>query len=67
MSVFMRREQGRDEFVISLFHMVAFAALMTAGLKFVSTGRTIVLGCTTPLWVASGAWLCATHWAVTKR
>jgi drug/metabolite transporter (DMT)-like permease len=43
--------------VISLFHMVAFAALMTAGLKFVSAGRTIVLGYTTPLWVAPGAWL----------
>src|SRR5262245_33697422 len=38
--------------VISLFHMVAFAALMTAGLKHVSAGRTIVLGYTTPLWVA---------------
>ena len=43
--------------VISLFHMVGFAALMTAGLKYVSAGRTIVLGYTTPLWVAPGAWL----------
>lgn len=43
--------------VISLFHMVAFAALMTAGLKYVSAGRTIVLGYTTPLWVAPTAWL----------
>ncbi len=42
---------------ISLFHMVAFAALMTAGLKYVPAGRTIVLGYTTPLWVAPGAWL----------
>jgi len=42
--------------VISLFHMVAFAALMTAGLKYVSAGRSIVLGYTTPLWVAPGAW-----------
>lgn len=41
--------------VISLFHMVAFAALMTAGLKYVSAGRSIVLGYTTPLWVAPAA------------
>lgn len=43
--------------VISLFHMVGFAALMTAGLKYVPAGRAIVLGYTTPLWVAPGAWL----------
>ncbi|MBN9580916.1 MAG: DMT family transporter [Afipia sp.] len=43
--------------VISLFHMVGFAALMTAGLKHVTAGRAIVLGYTTPLWVAPGAWL----------
>lgn len=43
--------------VISLFHMVAFAALMTAGLQYVSAGRSIVLGYTTPLWVAPAAWL----------
>ncbi len=43
--------------VISLFHMVAFASLMTAGLSYVSAGRTIVLGYTTPLWVAPAAWL----------
>lgn len=42
---------------ISLFHMVAFAALMTAGLQYVSAGRTIVLGYTTPLWVVPAAWL----------
>ena len=42
---------------ISLFHMVAFSALMTAGLKYVPVGRSIVLGYTTPLWVAPGAWL----------
>ena len=39
---------------ISLFHMVAFSALMTAGLKYVPVGRSIVLGYTTPLWVALG-------------
>ena len=42
---------------IGIFHMVAFAALMTAGLKYVPAGRSIVLGYTTPLWVAPGAWL----------
>lgn len=42
--------------VISLFHMVAFAALMSAGLKYVPVGRSIVLGYTTPLWVAPAAW-----------
>lgn len=44
--------------VISLFHMVAFAALMTAGLKHVAAGRSILLAYTTPLWVAPAAWLC---------
>jgi len=43
--------------VISLFHMVAFAALMTAGLTYGSAGRAIVLGYTTPLWVAPAAFL----------
>jgi drug/metabolite transporter (DMT)-like permease len=43
--------------VISLFHMVIFASLMTAGLKYVPVGRSIVLGYTTPLWVAPAAWL----------
>ncbi len=43
--------------VISLFHMVVFAALMTTGLKYVPVGRSIVLGYTTPLWVAPAAWL----------
>lgn len=43
--------------VIALFHMAAFAALMTAGLKHVSAGRTIILGYTTPLWVAPAAWM----------
>jgi drug/metabolite transporter (DMT)-like permease len=43
--------------VISLFHMAAFAALMAAGLKYVPVGRSVVLGYTTPLWVAPAAWL----------
>lgn len=41
---------------ISMFHMVAFSALMTAGLQYVSVGRSVVLGYTTPLWVAPAAW-----------
>ncbi|MGE8126684.1 DMT family transporter [Methylobacterium sp. NPDC080182] len=44
--------------VIALFHMVAFAGLMTAGLVFVPASRAIVLGYTTPLWVAPAAFLC---------
>lgn len=43
--------------VIALFHMVAFAGLMTAGLVFVPASSAIVLGYTTPLWVAPAAFL----------
>lgn len=43
--------------VISLFHMTAFAVLMTIGLKYLPAGRAIVLGYTTPLWVAPTAWI----------
>lgn len=43
--------------VISVFHMVAFSALTAAGLKYVTVGRSIVLGYTTPLWVAPAAWI----------
>jgi len=50
------RNDTRVVLVISLFHMVAFAALMTIALKYVSAGRTIVLGYTTPLWVIPAAW-----------
>lgn len=42
---------------IGFFHMVAFSALMAAGLKYVPAGRSVVLGYTTPLWVTPGAWL----------
>lgn len=42
---------------ITLLHMVAFSALVAFGLRFVPVGRSIVLGYTTPLWVAPGAWL----------
>lgn len=43
--------------VIALFHMVAFASLMTAGLVFIPASRAIVLSYTTPLWVAPAAFL----------
>jgi drug/metabolite transporter (DMT)-like permease len=43
--------------VITVFHMVAFSALVAFSLQFVAVGRSIVLGYTTPLWVAPGAWL----------
>ncbi|MEI6003397.1 DMT family transporter [Paraburkholderia bengalensis] len=42
---------------VSVLHMVAFSTLVALGLKFVPLGRSIVLGYTTPLWVAPGAWL----------
>lgn len=42
---------------ISLLHMTLYAALMTIGLKYVPAGRAILLGYTTPLWVAPVAWL----------
>ncbi|KST57331.1 hypothetical protein AO398_25155 [Methylobacterium sp. GXS13] len=43
--------------VLGRFHMTAFAAFMTAGLALVPAGRAIVLGYTTPLWVAPAAFL----------
>lgn len=44
-------------FVASIFHMVAFSALVAFGLQFAAVGRSIVLGYTTPLWVMPAAWL----------
>ena len=44
-------------FVNSIFHMVAFSALVAFGLQFAAVGRSIVLGYTTPLWVIPAAWL----------
>src|SRR5258708_31692630 len=35
--------------------MVAFCAVVATGLQFVRAGRAIVLGYTTPIWVAFGA------------
>jgi drug/metabolite transporter (DMT)-like permease len=40
---------------VALLHMVAFAGLVSLGLQFVSAGRSVVLGYTTPLWVTLGA------------
>lgn len=42
---------------VAVLHMGAFAALVAFGLQFVAVGRSIVLGYTTPLWVAPAAWL----------
>jgi drug/metabolite transporter (DMT)-like permease len=44
-------------FITSLFHMVAFSALVAYGLQFAAVGRSVVLGYTTPLWVMPAAWL----------
>jgi drug/metabolite transporter (DMT)-like permease len=42
---------------IALLHMVAFATLIAMGMQFVSASRAVVLGYTTPLWVAPLAYL----------
>jgi drug/metabolite transporter (DMT)-like permease len=52
-----RRGDWPIVFGISLLHMVAYAALIAFGLQYVSAGRSIVLGYTTPLWVVPGALL----------
>ena len=41
--------------VVGLFHMAIFSTLVAFGLQLVPVGRSIVLGYTTPLWVAPGA------------
>ena len=40
---------------ITVLHMVGFTVLAFVGLSFVSTGRSVVLSYTTPLWVMPGA------------
>jgi drug/metabolite transporter (DMT)-like permease len=40
---------------VGLLHMVAFATLVAFGLRFVPASQAIVLGYTTPLWVAAMA------------
>ena len=42
---------------VAILHMGAFAVLTAFGLQLVPAGRSIVLGYTTPLWVAPAAWL----------
>jgi len=42
---------------VAVLHMGAFSALVGFGLQYVPVGRSIVLGYTTPLWVAPAAWL----------
>ncbi|MEO6840379.1 MAG: DMT family transporter [Bradyrhizobium sp.] len=42
---------------VAILHMSAFSALVAFGLQLVPVGRSIVLGYTTPLWVAPAAWL----------
>ena len=51
----------------SILHLVAFSALVAAGLQFVPAGRAIVLGYTTPLWVAIGASLFLSEDVTRKR
>jgi drug/metabolite transporter (DMT)-like permease len=54
-------------FCTSILHLVAFSALVAAGLQFVPAGRAIVLGYTTPLWVAIGApCSCRSHHAAAR-
>jgi drug/metabolite transporter (DMT)-like permease len=42
---------------VAILHMSVFSALVAYGLQLVPVGRSIVLGYTTPLWVAPAAWL----------
>lgn len=51
----------------ALLHMVAFSALIAAGLQFLPAGRAIVLGYTVPLWVAIGARLFLSEDITKKR
>src|ERR1043166_6025362 len=50
-----------------LLHMAAFSALVAAGLQFVPAGRAIVLGYTTPIWVAVGARIFLSETITKKR
>ena len=44
-------------FTVAVLHMGAFSVLVCFALQIVPVGRSIVLGYTTPLWVAPAAWL----------
>jgi len=51
----------------ALLHMVAFSSLIATGLQFVPAGRAIVLGYTTPIWVAVGARIFLSEHITKKR
>ena len=53
-------------FCTAILHLTAFSALIATGLKFVPAGRAIVLGYTTPIWVAIGAALLLSE-EITRR
>jgi drug/metabolite transporter (DMT)-like permease len=61
-----RRGDWPVVFCTSILHLVAFSALIAIGLQFVPAGRAIVLGYTTPLWVAIGAAIFLSE-AITRR
>ena len=61
-----RRGDWPVVFCIAILHLVAFSALVAVGLQFVPAGRAIVLGYTTPLWVAIGAAIFLSE-AITRR
>lgn len=54
---FPRKGDWPIVFGVSMLHMGAYAALVAIGLQYVSAGRSVVLGYTTPLWVVPGALL----------
>ncbi|MET0220405.1 MAG: DMT family transporter [Tardiphaga sp.] len=55
--VFPKRGDLPVILTVGVLHMSVFTALVAFGLQFVPVGRSIVLGYTTPLWVAPAAWL----------
>lgn len=52
---------------ITLLHMIGFVLLMSWGLQLVSTGRSVVLAYTMPLWVTPGARLFLGERLTTRR
>jgi drug/metabolite transporter (DMT)-like permease len=50
-----KREDASAVLSVALLHMTAFATLVASGLRFVPASQAIVLGYTTPLWVAAMA------------
>lgn len=52
---------------VALLHMGAFSALVAFGLQFIPVGRSIVLGYTTPLWVAPAARLLLGEYMTRRR